>query len=153
MIRRCIGSTTGRRHRELNKIMVDWCYTFCTNTPHPHSTSVHLQTHAIVNLVVRQRNVILKDGIPFLQLDFRRISACLRGYQLLQISHRVVGATFDAHCERIHIRIASPWDPLSKVQVARPLRPNRSFAITSMSAIRGERNDTGSATRPPPPPP
>lgn len=58
---------------------------------------VHLQAHSVVDLVVRQRDVVLVDRVPFLELDLGMVGARLRRDELLEIAHGVVRAALDAH--------------------------------------------------------
>jgi len=51
---------------------------------------VHFQTHAVVNLIVRERDVVLVDRVPFLELDLRVIRAGLGTDELLQVADGVV---------------------------------------------------------------
>ena len=51
---------------------------------------VELQAHAVVDLVVLQRDVVLVDGIPLLDPQLLGARADLRGQQLLQVADGVV---------------------------------------------------------------
>eukprot|EP01040_Poterioochromonas_malhamensis_P021231 gene21232-25560_t len=57
---------------------------------------VELEAHAIVNLVVFERDVVLVDRVPLLDPDFLRPGAYLGRNELLQISYRVVFVAFHA---------------------------------------------------------
>jgi len=50
---------------------------------------VHLQTHPIVDLIVRQSDMIFVDRIPLLQLDLLPIRSSLRRNKFLEISDGV----------------------------------------------------------------
>lgn len=53
---------------------------------------VHLKAHPIVNLIVIQGNVILIDGVPFLQHNLLGCGSNLRRNQLLDVSNQVIRA-------------------------------------------------------------
>lgn len=59
--------------------------------------SVHLETHSVVDLVIAQGYMVFVDGIPFLELDLRRICSSLSSDKLLEIAYSVVRAAFDAN--------------------------------------------------------
>ena len=54
------------------------------------SIVVQLQTHAVVDLVVIKRDVILVDSVPLLDPDLLPPRARLRRDELLQVAHGVV---------------------------------------------------------------
>ena len=56
--------------------------------------TVELETHAIVNLVVVERDVVLVDGVPLLDPQLFRPRARLRGEQLLEVADRVFRIAF-----------------------------------------------------------
>ena len=51
---------------------------------------VQLQIHAILDLVVSQRDVVLVDGVPLLQDQLFVSRAGLNGNQLLEVANRVI---------------------------------------------------------------
>lgn len=51
---------------------------------------VQLQIHAVLDLVVFQRDVILVDGVPLLQDQLFVSRSSLSGDQLLQVTNRVI---------------------------------------------------------------
>uniref|UniRef100_A0A131YJD4 Tick transposon n=1 Tax=Rhipicephalus appendiculatus TaxID=34631 RepID=A0A131YJD4_RHIAP len=54
------------------------------------SLVIELQVHAIMDFIVSQRDMVLEDGVPFLQDNFVPSRSRLRGYEFLQISNSVV---------------------------------------------------------------
>lgn len=78
---------------------------------------VHLQAHTVIYLIVAQSDMIFVNRIPadqirvshpwrsifdrryspFLQLDLRPVRTRLRGNELLQVAHRVVGAALHSN--------------------------------------------------------
>lgn len=58
---------------------------------------VEFEIHAVVNLIVHECDVVLEDGVPFLEHNAFPIRAGLSGYELLQVANRVVRIAFDAH--------------------------------------------------------
>jgi hypothetical protein len=55
-----------------------------------HLVVVQLEVHAIMHLIVCQRNVVFVDGVPFLNADLLWPRASLCCHQLLQVPDRVV---------------------------------------------------------------
>ena len=107
--------------------------------------SIHLQAHAVVNLIVGKGDVVLVDGVPiasfrvsqnitqsktadapFLELNLGRIRASLGSNQLLQVPNSVVGAAFNPDCER---RGSTILTTMNRPEDG-PFLPRRSFAIT-----------------------
>ena len=133
------------------------------NTCVMYATSVHLQTHPVMDLIVCQSDVIFVycipsndsteiviksvDGVvwwwseydsPFLELNLWRISTCLRGDELLQISNRIIWAAFHSHYKfrrkmsgRSDVGKFTEYRRAHMVDI--PLRPSRSLAITYRS--------------------
>ena len=66
-----------------------------TNEP-PDLVVVQLKAHAIVNLIVLKRDVILEDCVPLLYSDLLGPRARLRCQQFLQVADRVVLVAFDS---------------------------------------------------------
>lgn len=60
---------------------------------------VHLQTHAVVDLVVGQGDVVLEDARPLLELDLLGRRSDLGCDELLEIADRVLGRALDSDCE------------------------------------------------------
>lgn len=58
---------------------------------------VELETHAVVDFIVPEGDVILVDGVPLLNSDFVGASAGLGRHQLLEVADRVVAVALDAH--------------------------------------------------------
>lgn len=57
---------------------------------------VQLERHAVVDLVVGERDMVLEDGVPLLELDLLVVGAALRRDQLLEVANRVVRRALDA---------------------------------------------------------
>ncbi|CAH0374783.1 unnamed protein product [Pelagomonas calceolata] len=51
---------------------------------------VQLEAHAVVDLVVLERDVVLEDGVPLLDADLLGPGAALRRDELFQVADRVV---------------------------------------------------------------
>merc|ERR1719310_2258706 len=64
--------------------------------PPRRSVVVELEAHAIVDLVVIERDVVLVHRVPFLYPQFLWPRARLRSEELLEVAHGVVGVAFDA---------------------------------------------------------
>jgi hypothetical protein len=56
----------------------------------PHLIVIELESHAVMNFVVLQRDMVLKDCVPFLNANFLWLSAHLRRNQFLEVANRVV---------------------------------------------------------------
>jgi len=54
---------------------------------------VHLQTHAVVDLVIRKRDVVFVDCIPFLKLNLGGVCPGLCGDQFLEVAYCIVWTT------------------------------------------------------------
>ena len=59
--------------------------------------TIQLQAHAVVDLVVLQSDVVLVDGVPFLNPQLLRPRTRLRREELLQITDRIIFVAFDAN--------------------------------------------------------
>ena len=93
---------------------------------HLNLTSIHLETHSVVDFIVRQCNMVFINGVPccaislngtsrqrpmnvpFLELDLGGISTSLSSNKLLQISDCVFWATLDAYCGA-RLRMLKCW--------------------------------------------
>lgn len=64
----------------------------------PGSVVVQLQPHAILNLIVRQRDVVFVDSVPLLYANFVCTRPSLGSHQLLQVTNCVI---FAAHITSI----------------------------------------------------
>lgn len=58
---------------------------------------VELETHAVVDLVVLEGDVILVDVVPLLDPDLLSSGPGLSGHELLQVADRVVIVALDPH--------------------------------------------------------
>ena len=58
---------------------------------------VQLEAHAIVDLIVAQRDMVLVHRVPLLDLDAVGPCACLRCNHFLQVADRVVLVDLHAH--------------------------------------------------------
>lgn len=61
-----------------------------------HLVVVELKTHAIMNLIIFERDVILVDCVPFLDPQLLGPRARLRCQQLFEVADRVVCVALDA---------------------------------------------------------
>jgi len=61
------------------------------------ASSIHLQAHPIVDLVIGEGDMILIYGIPFLKLDLLGVCASLCSDEALQIAHSIIWAALDPH--------------------------------------------------------
>ena len=59
--------------------------------------TIELQAHAVVDLVVLKSDVVLVDGVPFLNPQLLRPRTRLRREELLQITDRIIFVALDAN--------------------------------------------------------
>merc|ERR1719421_2582194 len=62
----------------------------------PRLVVVQLEAHAVVNLIVVERDVVLVHGVPLLDPKLLRPCACLRSKQLFQVANCVIWVALDA---------------------------------------------------------
>lgn len=64
------------------------------------SLIVQLKVHAIMDLIVGNRYVVLEDCVPLLQDDLVPGGACLSCYELLQVPNCVIRVALDSYLDR-----------------------------------------------------